>query len=283
MRLHILSDLHLSVAPLEVPRVAADVVVLAGDIARPTEAIAWASGFDAPVLYVPGNHEFYGGAIDGTVAELRALCAGTNVELLERDEVFVGGVRFLGTTLWTDFRLNGDAEARDGAMQLAQTLIRDFSRIRRHAAAPAPFTPADSAELFEAQAAWLSDRLAQPNACPTVVITHHAPSARSVPARFADSPLNPAFASAADRLVDGGRALLWIHGHMHDSFDYVANGTRVLCNPRGYAKDGVNENAGFDPTLTVDLHVPSATRSRRCLEDGRPASLSAARRRARPR
>jgi Icc-related predicted phosphoesterase len=255
MRLHILSDLHLSVAPLELPRVAADVVVLAGDLGRPKEAIAWASGFEAPVLYVPGNHEFYGGTIEDTVAELRALCAGTNVRLLERDEVILGGVRFLGTTLWTDFRLHGDGEARDGAMQLARTLVRDFSRIRRHATAPDPFTPADSAALFDAQAAWLSDRLAQPKACPTVVVTHHAPSARSVPARFADSPLNPAFASAADHLVEGGGAVLWIHGHMHDSSDYVANGTRVLCNPRGYAKNGVNENGAFDAALTVDLRV----------------------------
>jgi len=99
MRLHILSDLHLSVAPLEVPRVAADVVVLAGDIGRPTQAVAWAE-FEAPVLYVPGNHEFYGGAIEDTISELRELCVGTNVRLLERDEVFLCGARFLGTTLW---------------------------------------------------------------------------------------------------------------------------------------------------------------------------------------
>lgn len=257
MRLQILSDLHLSVAPLERPRVVGDVVVLAGDIGRPKDAMAWASGFDAPVLYVPGNHEFYGGTIEDTVAELRELCAGTNVRLLERDEVVLGGVRFLGTTLWTDFRLHGDGDARASAMQLAQNLIRDFSRIRRNATAPDPFTPAESAALFDVQATWLSARLAEPSALPTVVITHHAPSVRSVPARFADSPLNPAFASAAEYLIDGTRTTLWIHGHMHDSFDYVANGTRVLCNPRGYAKNGVDENDGFDPMLTVEVAVPS--------------------------
>lgn len=255
MRLHVLSDLHLSVAPLERPRVAADVVVLAGDVGRPQDAIAWASGFDAPVLYVPGNHEFYGGTIEGTVAELRERSAGTNVRVLERDEVFLGGVRFLGTTLWTDFRLHGDGDARDSAMQLAQNLIRDFSRVRRDATS-GPFTPADSTALFDAQSAWLSERLAETTTSPTVVITHHAPSVRSVPARYADSPLNPAFASSAEHLIDGRRTVLWIHGHMHDSFDYSANGTRVLCNPRGYAKDGVSENGAFDPMLTVDLAAP---------------------------
>src|SRR5512141_2504101 len=180
MQLQILSDLHLSVGGLDHPRTTGDVIVLAGDIARPKDAIAWARGFDQPVLYVPGNHEFYGGSIDGTLAELRDLCNGTNITLLDRDEIVIDGVRFLGTTLWTDFRLQGEGEARDEAMRLAQSLIRDFSRIRRSAVAPDPFSPADSAELFDAQAAWLQDRLAQVHPGPTVVITHHAPSPRSI-------------------------------------------------------------------------------------------------------
>ena len=51
--------------------------------------------------------------------------------------------------------------------------------------------------------------------------------------------------------MDGARASLWVHGHTHDSFDYTVNGTRVVCNPRGYAKNGVDENAGFDPNFTI--------------------------------
>jgi Icc-related predicted phosphoesterase len=85
------------------------------------------------------------------------------------------------------------------------------------------------------------------------VITHHAPSPKSVHPRFAGSPLNACFVSDAERLIDGRRAQLWIHGHTHDSFDYTVNGARVLCNPRGYAKDGVNENAAFDARLTVEV------------------------------
>ena len=52
--------------------------------------------------------------------------------------------------------------------------------------------------------------------------------------------------------MDGSRARLWIHGHTHDSFDYVVNGTRVLCNPRGYAKNGANENPLFDANLIAE-------------------------------
>ena len=92
---------------------------------------------------------------------------------------------------------------------------------------------------------------ARPHAGPTVAITHHAPSRGSIHPRFADSLLNACFVSAAERLVDGRRASLWIHGHTHDSFDYRLNGARVLCNPRGYAKNGVNENPLFDANLVA--------------------------------
>lgn len=96
MKIQILSDLHLSVAPMEVPRTDADVVVLAGDIARPQQAIQWALGFPQPVVYVPGNHEYYGGAFSAVAAELRALARGTRVHVLEEDALELGGVRFVG-------------------------------------------------------------------------------------------------------------------------------------------------------------------------------------------
>lgn len=253
MRLNVLSDLHLSLGALARPDNDADVVILAGDIARPREAMAWATGFAKPVLYVAGNHEFYGGSIAGTVEELKRLSAGTGVRVLDNDEVVIEGVRFLGTTLWTDFMLFGSGEKRAAAMQEAQRFMRDFSRIR---VGEAPFTPEASAALFARQAAWLEGRLAQPHAGPTVVITHHAPSRGSIHPRFADSLLNACFVSDAERLIHGARASLWIHGHTHDSFDYLANGTRVLCNPRGYAKNGVNENPFFDANLLAVVDAP---------------------------
>src|SRR5512135_2462248 len=107
MKLNILSDLHLGLGVLDPPCNDADVVILAGDIARPKDAVAWASGLSKPVLYVAGNHEFYGGSIDATLAELRKLGAGTRIRLLDDDEVVLDGVRFLGSTLWTDFMLFG--------------------------------------------------------------------------------------------------------------------------------------------------------------------------------
>ena len=91
MKLNILSDLHLGFGAMDWPVNDADVVVLAGDVARPREAVAWALKFDKPVLYVPGNHEFYGSSIDGALDELQRLCMGTQVQVLDQREVVLGG------------------------------------------------------------------------------------------------------------------------------------------------------------------------------------------------
>ena len=254
MKLNILSVLHLGLGALEIPRNDADAVILAGDIAHAAEAVSWASGFSKPVIYVPGNHEFYGGSIAGVADELKQRCAGTNIRVLDNDQVVIDGVRFLGTTLWTDFMLFGDGEQRAEAVRQALGFMRDFSRIRAGDAAQGLFTPADSAALFALQSAWLEHSLAQAHAGPTVVVTHHAPSRRSIHPRFADSLLNACFVSDAEHLIDGGRARLWVHGHTHDSFDYALNGARIVCNPRGYAKDGANENPLFDPNFVVEVH-----------------------------
>lgn len=253
MKLNILSDLHLSRGALDVPRNDADVVILAGDIARPKEAVSWALEFAKPVLYVPGNHEFYDGSIVGAAAELKKLCAGTAIHVLDNDQVILEGVRFLGTTLWTDFMLRPDGEERTLAMQEAQRFMRDFNKIHIDEAAPRLFTPDDAAALCRADVHWLESRLAEPHAGPTVVITHHAPSRQSIHSRFAGSLLNGCFVSDLQHLADVQRTQLWVHGHTHDSFDYLLNGTRVVCNPRGYATDGVNENPLFDSNFMVQI------------------------------
>jgi len=253
MKLNILSDLHLNCGALEIPCNDADVVILAGDIARPQEAVSWALGFAKPVLYVPGNHEYYGGSIAGAADELKQLCAGTNIRFLDNDQVIIKGVRYLGSTLWTDFMLWTDGEQRSLAMQEAQRFMRDFSIIHVDEPVPRLFTPDDAAALCRADARWLESRLAEPHAGPTVVITHHAPSRQSIHSRFAGSLLNGCFVSDLQHLADGQRAQLWVHGHTHDSFDYLLNGTRVVCNPRGYAKEGVNENPLFDSNYVVQV------------------------------
>ena len=116
MKLNILSDLHLGQGELAPPATDADLVVLAGDVARPAEALAWAGRLDKPVLYVAGNHEFYGGSLAGAAARLEQLSTGTRVTILDRRRVLIGNVRFLGCTLWTDFLLFGEGERQQAAI-----------------------------------------------------------------------------------------------------------------------------------------------------------------------
>ena len=252
-RLNILSDLHLSRGAMPLPDVDTDVVILAGDIARPPQAIQWALGFARPVLYVAGNHEFYGSGVRRTLDDLRRRCAGTHIHILDDDELILRGIRFLGATLWTDFMLFGEGPQRELAIKQGMEFMRDFSRIQSDAEPGKTFTPRESQELFNGHRSWLEHKLSQPFDGPTVVITHHAPSPKSIHPRFAGSAINACFVSDVESLMGAQRAALWIHGHTHDSFDYTVSGTRVVCNPRGYSKNNVNENPLFDPNLVVTI------------------------------
>jgi len=250
MKLQILSDLHLGVAGMEPEHTDADVVVLAGDITRPPAACEWAQRLEKPVVYVAGNHEFYGGEVQRTLDELRTRCTGSNVHFLEQDAVTIDGVRFLGTTLWSDFLLYGEGNLREQAIAEILRLVGDFRRIMFGTRL---FTPDDCVQLYNEASAWLDSKLDEPFAGTTVVVTHFAPSPQSVHARFAGSLLNPCFASDAERLMGSERVKLWIHGHTHNSFDYSVHGTRVICNPRGYAKNGAVENPSFDPRFVLTV------------------------------
>jgi Icc-related predicted phosphoesterase len=247
MKLHILNDLHIEFEDFEPPVTDADVVVLAGDIGVGMEGLHWAETRfpDIPVIYVPGNHEFYHHDIE-LIDELKAK-APDNIHVLDDDQVVIGGVRFLGSILWTDFALFGEAD-KFFAMHTARQRMTDFSIIQNHGQR---FTPEDAIRLHTASRDWLTAMLAEPFAGKTVVITHHAPSSQSVHPRYAHDLLTPAFASNLESLMDGDRAALWVHGHMHESFDYEVDGTRVVCNPRGYAPKALTP--GFLPDWTIKI------------------------------
>ena len=247
MKLHILNDLHIEFEDFAPPATDADVVILAGDIGVGMAGLSWAKiRFpDRPVIYVPGNHEFYHHDI-ALIDELKAQ-APDHIHILNDDQVIIDGVRFLGSILWTDFGLFGEAD-KFFAMQQARQQVTDFSIIQNHGRR---FTPEDAIQLHSASRDWLTAMLAEPFDGKTVVVTHHAPSSQSVHPRYARDLLTPAFASNLENLVEGDRVALWIHGHMHESFDYDIYGTRVVCNPRGYAPKALNED--FDQRYIIEI------------------------------
>jgi Icc-related predicted phosphoesterase len=131
-------------------------------------------------------------------------------------------------------------------MQAAGNLINDFKVIRN---AGSDFTPEQSVQLHSVARAWLEEELSKPFAGPTVVVTHHAPHSGSVAERFESDLLTPAFASDLSQLIERYQPELWVHGHMHDCFDYRVGETRIVCNPMGY----VNERNEFDPGLVIEV------------------------------
>jgi predicted phosphodiesterase len=261
MRFQIASDLHLEMlyrfADYRVIEAApdADALILAGDIHSHTHAIKAFADWPVPVYYVHGNHEGYSAHYYGVTAEIDRAATGTNVNYLERNAVRVGGLRILGTCLWTDYELDGHAPS---AMREAQRCLRDHSSIR--VGDGGYFTPAIARTEHMKSRAWLRDQLALPFNGKTVVVTHHGPHPQSVHPRYVGDLLNAAFVSDLTSLVD--QADLWVHGHVHDSFDYKVGKCRVVANPRGYARnrhyaespDTLEwENLTFNGALVVEV------------------------------
>lgn len=250
MRLHVLSDLHLEHAPFTVPDVDADVVVLAGDVAPGTAGIEWMRRHldGRPILYVAGNHEFYGHDLPGLTPRLRDAARGSTIHVLENDEFVIDGVRFLGCSLWSDFDFAG-AENRANTMRVCERLVNDYKQIRT-SEHDRRLRAQDTRDLHVASRAWLATRLAAPHDGPTVVVTHHAPLVRQRPENPLLAAVGGAFASDLSELMDGERVALWIFGHIHRCADTDVNGTRVLSNQRGYPHEPV---ADFDPELVVEV------------------------------
>ena len=250
VRLHVLSDLHLEHAPFTAPEVGADLVILAGDIAPGVAGIEWAKQWlgDRPALYVAGNHEFYGEALPSLIGDLRRASEGSALAVLENDAVVIGGVRFLGCSLWSDFDFAGP-ENRANSMRLCERLVNDYKQIRS-SERDRRLQPEDTRREHLASRAWLEARLAEPHDGPTVVITHHAPLVRERPDSEILAAIGGAFASDLSSLMGAERVDLWVFGHIHRAIDVEVSGTRVLSNQRGYPREPV---AGFDPTLVVEV------------------------------
>lgn len=274
MRIQLFSDIHLETDPDFYPRIAGDtdVVVLAGDIGSYQEGSRLQSddfGLSrfvplrpgVRVLFIPGNHEFDGLEYVEAYQRLRALCEELGIIWLDREVVTVSHVRFVGTTLWTDF----DALIRDEPDLSRQMKLRTkaFRAANWYLSRNSTFVAGEPvlAESIRDMALacqdWLRAALAAPFDGKTVVVTHHAPSLKSADPRYGLTPGTAGFCNSLDDLfpyVD-----LWMHGHLHCMNDYLVEGRdngrpwacRVVANPLGYQRKG--EQAAFREDLVIEL------------------------------
>ncbi|MBY5846451.1 hypothetical protein GR204_27725 [Rhizobium leguminosarum] len=256
MRAWIFSDLHLEVNPTSpiasIPD--ADVCICAGDIFTKglTRSIKYLGDHVSPhmpVLFVPGNHEYWGSSlVEGLEEGIREAAKYPGVHVLHRNFVHFGGVRFAGATFWSDLNLFNSIEM---AMLHAKEGMNDFRRIMLSKKPFKRFSVRNSMQLHWEENAFIQSVLWHESSMPLVVITHHAPSILSVSPEFIDDPVAPMFASRFEQHIIKYQPRLWVHGHLHNRSDYMIQNTRVVCNPYGYVSE--KETSDFDPALVVDL------------------------------
>jgi predicted phosphodiesterase len=271
MKIQILADLHREFPTGEfdaleikiravMKNTHADVTILAGDTYTKGRGPELAARYwpDRPVVMVCGNHELYGQVYPNHVKRLQEKSAEyPNIHFLENDSVEIGEVVFLGCSLWTDCKL-WESGPHAGLYSHWETMLdlrhgmNDYNRItcfdgQKHRS----LKPQDLVKVHLASVRWLREQFESHRGKRIVVVTHHAPSFRSVPETYQQDIISAAYASHLDELVETSGAALWIHGHNHGYSDYQIGKTWVLCNPKGYPHEtGKN---GFKPALVVSV------------------------------
>jgi len=226
----------------------ADLIVIAGDLHVGIRGIEWLKSEypEKEVIYVLGNHEYYGGSYPKTLNKIVDLSKDTNVHVLENESVEIAGIMFHGATLWTDFRLFGNPRTYG---VLCQQLMNDYKVIRRDPSY-SKLRTIDTYNLHMESMRWLDNSLKTSEAKTNIVVTHHAPSIKSVSKRHKKDSVTAAYASNLEEFILDHQPKYWIHGHIHTPVDYNIGNTKVICNPHGYINVGYN---GHNRELILDL------------------------------
>lgn len=262
MKLHIISDLHLDFSrlPLDDYEFEKDAtLIIAGDLAEGTRAIEFLDmvcNRVKNVIYVMGNHEYYGNQFGSMLpVELKqklmevSYGLADNVSICDQGSYEIDDVVFICATLWTDF-FGGN----ESSMNEAKYYMNDYSQIKN---GDFLLNPLDVYAMHNLHLEHIKRELNKHADKKCVVVTHHGPSFKSMDARYAGRTGNEFFYSDLDYLFDDHENIaLWVHGHTHASMDYKINKSRVICNPRGYSryKNPLDcENRSFNPKLKVQV------------------------------
>jgi Icc-related predicted phosphoesterase len=204
-----------------------------------------------PVVLVAGNHEFFTNELNDTYRALSQWADSIpGVHFLENRSIDIDGVTFIGATLWSNF---GDADPR--LMKKSNSMMADYSVIADRDDPRGRLRPERILNEHRHSIACIERELRARDPNRTVVVTHHAPSLQS--SRCKGEDWDRLYGSDYDALIQDCGPALWIHGHVHESFQYRIGSTTIACNPRGYV--GYGANARFDPARAINLAATSPT------------------------
>lgn len=265
MKIQILSDLHNEFLRHGkqfathhwsgfIPETDAELVILAGDIDTGTKGVEWAileaERLNKDILYVPGNHEFYGQEYWDVKEKILKLCEGTRVFVLDPDVFVLGSVRFIGATLWTNYKADVRVP-QDLAMFYIDKALADHHQIKfKSDDSVGRFKPKHALAAHRKELQWLEAQLDKPTDLKTVVITHHGPHAVCQHPAFAMDEMSGAFHSSLDDLIEFNPIDAWVFGHTHANVDEVVSSTRIVSNQAGYPGEKVT---GFDASFTIEV------------------------------
>jgi Icc-related predicted phosphoesterase len=223
-----------------------DVLVLAGDIAsgssNTVDVIRHFKDCGFPeIIYVPGNHEYYGTSFDDFNTKMIAKCADIEgVHFLNPGRVVIGDVQFVGATLWTNFAENPISQS------VCKRSINDFRQIR-------DFDVNRCAKTYYQHFDFIKKAYETRVSDHTVVVTHFLPARECIAPRFRGPDLiNDYFANDLGEYISTMSNTTWLFGHTHDATDIVLGDTRVVANPHGYY-NAMNDGVGFDPFKVIEV------------------------------
>lgn len=231
------------------------ILILAGDIILAEKFKKFRYFFEdvykrfKKIIYINGNHEFYKSTILTTPKRISDGLKGLKRKIyyLENKTKVIENINFICATLWTDFD-NYDYLC----MYQSKVGMNDF-RIIRNGPETEPwlrkFSPEDAYLLHTKSKDFIFNSIKKN--MKNVVVTHHGPSTLSIPDEFKGNRLNGAYISNLSEEILFYKPDIWIHGHIHNSFDYMIGNTRVICNPSGYYPNGLNPN--YDQKLIIEL------------------------------
>ena len=203
----------------------------------------------SPVIYVPGNHEYYGFQPREDVdSGWRALAdAHRGLHYLVAEGVTVCGVRFWGAPWYSNLwgLVDHWRAWNTWKLDMFERYILDFryphNSVNRWNLAKHLESHQAQTELLAAQAGRVD-----------VMITHWPPTKEAIHPKFEGEDTNPYFINDREDLVRAIGARLWVSGHTHEAFDYEVGATRCIGNPTGYSGEA-RQSGLFRPDLVVEV------------------------------